>query len=271
LPLCATSRGALETLFAQFPASEAELLAAARGGGGDAWGAEGAAEGAAARARRARDEPGEAAGRMSAEECLAAQSSLESRCGSPAGVAMAAQRAALPIAAFRAQIVATTAAHQVTVLAGQTGCGKTTQVPQYLLEAAWAAGRPARILCTQPRRISAVSVAERVAAERGERAGDPSSCVGYSIRLESRAHARTALLFCTNGVLLRKLTQAGGGEDGLEGVSHIVVDEVHERDLFADFLAIILRDVLPRRPALRLVLMSATLNEGAPAARSCAS
>jgi HrpA-like RNA helicase len=158
--------------------------------------------------------------------------------------------------------VAAAAAHQVVIVAGETGCGKTTQVPQYLLEEAWASGRPARIVCTQPRRISAVSVAERVAAERGERCGDASGAVGYSIRLEARAGPRTALLFCTNGVLLRKLTQAAGGaRDALAGVTHIVVDEIHERDLFADFLLIVLREVLPARPTLRLVLMSATLNE----------
>lgn len=85
---------------------------------------------------------------------------------------------------------------------------------------------------------------------------------GYSIRLESRASPDTALLFCTNGVLLRRLTLAkGGAAAGLDGITHICVDEIHERDQFADFLLIVLREVLPRLPNLRLVLMSATINE----------
>lgn len=87
--------------------------------------------------------------------------------------------------------------HQVIIVAGETGCGKTTQVPQYILEAAAAAGRPCRILCSQPRRISAVSVASRVAAERGEGVG---KSVGYAIRLESVASANTALMFVTTGL-----------------------------------------------------------------------
>jgi ATP-dependent RNA helicase DHX36 len=200
---------------------------------------------------------------MPPDACLAAHASLQARLAdTPALQSLAAARAALPIAHFRAQILAATFSNQVVIVAGETGCGKTTQVPQYLLEEAWAGGRAARIVCTQPRRISALSVAERVAAERGEKCGDASSAVGYSIRLESRATPRTALLFCTNGVLLRKLTQhSGGAKEALSGITHIVVDEIHERDLFADFLLILLREVLPAKPELKLVLMSATLNE----------
>lgn len=202
---------------------------------------------------------------MTPADCAAAHAALQARQAAPPASGLAAVRASLPIASFRAEILAACAHHQVVIVAGQTGCGKTTQVPQYLLEQAWAGGCAARIVCTQPRRISAVTVAERVASERGERC-DGSSSVGYSIRLETRAGKHTALLFCTNGVLLRKLTQADtvacdGSSDGLQGVTHIVVDEIHERDLFADFLLIVLRDLLPRRPQLRLVLMSATLNE----------
>lgn len=78
------------------------------------------------------------------------------------------------------------------------------QVPQYLMEAAWAEGKAFRCFCTQPRRISAISVADRVAAERGE---DVGNNVGYTIRLDSKGGANTSLMFCTNGVLLRMLTQ----------------------------------------------------------------
>jgi ATP-dependent RNA helicase DHX36 len=216
LPLGAVTCSSLDALFSQYPATPAELASAARGGE-EAWGVEGADEEAGGRRKgRGAQEVGAAAGRFTPEESLAAHAALEARVSAPAMASLVAVRRSLPIAAYRAQIVQLCSQHQVVVLAGQTGCGKTTQVPQYLLEEAWAAGRPARILCTQPRRISAVSVAERVAAERGERCGEPGSCVGYSIRLETRAHPRTALLFCTNGVLLRKLTQAGHGEDGLE-------------------------------------------------------
>jgi HrpA-like RNA helicase len=81
-------------------------------------------------------------------------------------------------------------------------------------------------------------VAERVAAERGESVGDN---VGYTIRLDSRGGPSSSLLFCTNGVLLRMLTAGGGGQRGLQGVTHLVVDEIHERDRYADFLLILVR------------------------------
>lgn len=83
----------------------------------------------------------------------------------------------------RQQILDAVASNQVVLVRGETGCGKTTQVPQYLLDAAWGQGQACRVLCTQPRRISAVSVADRVATERGEGIGNN---VGYTIRLESK-------------------------------------------------------------------------------------
>ncbi len=83
----------------------------------------------------------------------------------------------------RQQILDAVSGNQVVLISGETGCGKTTQVPQYLLDQAWEQGQACRLLCTQPRRISAVSVADRVATERGEAPGDT---VGYTIRLESK-------------------------------------------------------------------------------------
>ena len=83
----------------------------------------------------------------------------------------------------RQQILDAVSSTQVVLISGETGCGKTTQVPQYILDQAWAEGKPCRLLCTQPRRISAVSVADRVASERGESLGD---AVGYTIRLDSK-------------------------------------------------------------------------------------
>ncbi|BDA50474.1 3'-5' RNA helicase YTHDC2 [Coccomyxa sp. Obi] len=171
----------------------------------------------------------------------------------PAVTAITSTRNSLPIAPYRSDILQAIASHQVVLVAGETGCGKTTQVPQFLLEDAWAAGRGCRIMCTQPRRISAISIAERVAAERGERCG---TTVGYTIRLESKGGPASSLMFCTNGVLLRMLTQG----EGLNDITHVIVDEIHERDRFADFLLILLRDLLPAHPNLRVVLMSATLH-----------
>ncbi|KAG6672948.1 hypothetical protein I3842_16G084700 [Carya illinoinensis] len=145
--------------------------------------------------------------------------------------------------------------NQVIVVSGETGCGKTTQLPQYILESEIEAARGAvcSIICTQPRRISAMSVSERVAAERGEKLGES---VGYKVRLEGMKGRDTRLLFCTTGILLRRLLI----DRNLKGVTHVIVDEIHERGMNEDFLLIVLKDLLPRRPELRLILMSATLN-----------
>ena len=163
---------------------------------------------------------------MTPERTRGAFASLESRRASdPELVAIQAARAKLPVDAHKAEILSAVRDHQVVLVAGATGCGKTTQVPQYLIDDAWSSGRGAAIMCTQPRRISAITVSERVANERGEDIGRGS--VGYQIRLESRASPECALLFCTNGVLLRRLT-GPGADEMLAGLSHIVIDELHE-------------------------------------------
>ncbi|KAL8188607.1 hypothetical protein R6Q57_029895 [Mikania cordata] len=145
--------------------------------------------------------------------------------------------------------------NQVIVVSGETGCGKTTQLPQYILESEIeaACGALCSIICTQPRRISAMSVAERVAAERGEKLGDS---VGYKVRLEGIKGRDTRLLFCTTGILLRRLLL----DRSLQGVTHVIVDEIHERGMNEDFLLIVLKELLLHRPELKLILMSATLN-----------
>uniref|UniRef100_A0A2K6L9A1 ATP-dependent RNA helicase DHX30 n=1 Tax=Rhinopithecus bieti TaxID=61621 RepID=A0A2K6L9A1_RHIBE len=160
----------------------------------------------------------------------------------------------LPVDPHRDTILNAIEQHPVVVISGDTGCGKTTRIPQLLLERYVTEGRGARcnVIITQPRRISAVSVAQRVSHELG-----PSlrRNVGFQVRLESKPPARGgALLFCTVGILLRKLQS----NPSLEGVSHVIVDEVHERDVNTDFLLILLKGLQRLNPALRLVLMSAT-------------
>lgn len=143
-------------------------------------------------------------------------------------------------------------------------------VPQFILDSLIHSGHgsKASIIVTQPRRISAISVAARVS---GERADDGS--VGYAIRGEAKQDKRTKLLFCTTGVLLRRL---GSGEK-LENITHVIVDEVslpyrimkmisqntgqvHERSIDGDFLLLELRELLSRHDNLKVVLMSATIN-----------
>ncbi|XP_076752985.1 putative ATP-dependent RNA helicase DHX57 [Xylocopa sonorina] len=146
--------------------------------------------------------------------------------------------------------------NQVTIISGETGCGKSTQVPQFLLDN-WIRNRSklqehVNIICTQPRRISAIGVAERVAAERIERTGDT---VGYQIRLESKISNKTRLTFCTTGILLQRFSM----NPELTDVTHIIVDEVHERSAESDFLLMLLKDLLPKRSNLKVILMSATL------------
>ncbi len=142
----------------------------------------------------------------------------------------------------------------MTLITGDTGSGKTTQVPQFVLEHASESGAPCRVVCCEPRRLAAVSVAERVAQERAE---DVGQSVGYQIRLESRVSTKTLLTFCTNGVLLRTLM---GGDPVLGMLTHIIIDEVHERDKFSDFLLTVIRDALNKFRGLKLILMSATVD-----------
>lgn len=171
------------------------------------------------------------------------------------------ERQQLPVFKHRDSIVETLKRHRVVVVAGETGSGKSTQVPHFLLEDLLlneSGARKCNIVCTQPRRISAVSLATRVCDELGCEGGPGgrNSLCGYQIRMESRASESTRLLYCTTGVLLRKLQ-----EDGLlTDVSHVIVDEVHERSVQSDFLLVILKEILQKRSDLHLILMSATVD-----------
>uniref|UniRef100_A0AAV1SZW2 RNA helicase n=1 Tax=Peronospora matthiolae TaxID=2874970 RepID=A0AAV1SZW2_9STRA len=168
---------------------------------------------------------------------------------------MVAARSKLPASKNEAQVIKCVHENQVVLICGATGCGKTTQIPQFILDEFIdrGAGGECFIMCTQPRRIAAIGVATRVAQERCEKVAD---VVGYQIRMDAKKSSNTRLLFCTTGVLLRRLLN----DRQLSGVSHVIVDEVHERNVDTDFLLSILRDLLPQRPELRVILMSATMN-----------
>ena len=153
---------------------------------------------------------------------------------------MASVRHNLPAFKHRRELL-DALSHPLSIVEGETGSGKTTQVAQYLLEEAAATGRRVNIICTQPRRISAIGVADRVAAERGERVGE--GAVGYAVRGESRQCSKTCLLFCTTGVLLRILEE----DAELSNVTHVLVDEVHERTVENDFLLLTLKSLLQQR------------------------
>ena len=142
------------------------------------------------------------------------------------------------------------------LITGETGCGKTTQCPQFLLEDADARGKGSalRVVVCQPRRIAAIGVANRVAEERGERVGES---VGYAIKGESKVHSeKTRLLFCTTAVVLRRMVQ----DPGLQGIDYIVIDEVHERSVDSDLLMALLKPAMTKNSNLKVILMSATID-----------
>ncbi|CAH8463471.1 unnamed protein product [Schistosoma rodhaini] len=187
------------------------------------------------------------------ELCL----SMRNCMSSAAYMKMSESRCKLPAYQFKEDIVSTIRDNQVVIISGETGCGKTTQVPQFILEDQVLGGNGSvtRIIVTQPRRISAVSIAERVATERGQSVG---SSVGYQVRLERRYPQRPhgSIMFCTTGIILQWFRS----DPLLKNISHIIVDEVHEREFLCDFLLCMLKRIAPLRPDLRIVLMSATIN-----------
>ncbi|XP_027158941.1 probable pre-mRNA-splicing factor ATP-dependent RNA helicase DEAH9 isoform X3 [Coffea eugenioides] len=162
------------------------------------------------------------------------------------------QRQRLPVYKYRTAILYLVETHATAIIVGETGSGKTTQIPQFLKEAGWAEG--GRIIaCTQPRRLAVQSVASRVAEEMGVKLGEE---VGYTIRFEDVTNTDlTRIKFLTDGVLLREMMD----DPLLSKYSVIMVDEAHERSLSTDILLGLLKKIQRRRPELRLIISSATI------------
>jgi len=182
-----------------------------------------------------------------------------SKVAAPSYQKMLLSRMNLPIFHFRATILDAINQHQVSIIVSQTGSGKSTQLPAFILERELSQGRHAKIYVTEPRRITAISLAQRVSQEMGEVKNDLGtirSLVGYAVRLESQISSSTRLVYATTGIVLRLLENTSG----LDDITHLVIDEVHERSIETDFLLIMLRSLLQRKPELKVVLMSATVD-----------
>ncbi|KAG5875068.1 hypothetical protein JTB14_018020 [Gonioctena quinquepunctata] len=164
----------------------------------------------------------------------------------------------LPISEYKEHIIQLLQSNQVLIIKGEPGCGKSTRVPQYVLEA-WAKGdgllgKPGKIAVTQPRRIAAISLSQRVAAEREESVGH---IVGYQVRLNSQYRQETGrILYCTTGILLRHLQS----DANLSTYTHVILDEAHERDVNTDLLINLLRSAIKSNSNLKLIVMSATID-----------
>jgi ATP-dependent helicase HrpA len=157
----------------------------------------------------------------------------------------------LPITEKRESIVRAIGERQVLVITGETGSGKSTQIPKMCLEAGRGVER--RIGCTQPRRIAAITLANRVAEELGETRAD---WVGYKIRFQDRTARSTRIKFMTDGILL-----AEAQRDRLfRAYDTLIIDEAHERSLNIDFLLGLIQKILPRRPDLKVIITSATID-----------
>ena len=192
--------------------------------------------------------PGEGKGMSKEERFLAAQlDAAEKR-----ALSMDETRKSLPIYAYRDELLAALDEYQILVIVGETGSGKTTQLPQYLHEAGYTKGG-LKVGCTQPRRVAAMSVAARVADEMGVKLGNE---VGYAIRFEDNTSDKTVLKYMTDGMLLREFMT----EPDLGGYSAIIIDEAHERGVNTDILLALLKDLARERPELKVLISSATMN-----------
>src|SRR3954471_9357107 len=159
--------------------------------------------------------------------------------------------AELPVSQRRDDIAAAIRAHQVVIVAGETGSGKTTQLPKICLELGRGADK--RIGHTQPRRLAARTVAERIAEELGTPLG---TTVGYTVRFTDRSSGSTQIRLMTDGILLAEIQR----DRTLSAYDTLVIDEAHERRLNVDFLLGYLKALLPRRPDLKVIITSATID-----------
>ncbi|MGQ7296659.1 ATP-dependent RNA helicase HrpA [Quadrisphaera sp. KR29] len=186
-----------------------------------------------------------------AEQVVVAQGRLASRAGAAADLVGSITYPDLPVSARRDDIAAAIRDHQVVVVAGETGSGKTTQLPKICLEL----GRGVRGLVghTQPRRIAARAVAERVAEELG---GEVGQAVGYAVRFTDEVGPDSLVKLMTDGILLAEVQR----DPDLLAYDTIIIDEAHERSLTIDFLLGYLHRLLPRRPDLKVVITSATID-----------
>jgi ATP-dependent helicase HrpA len=157
----------------------------------------------------------------------------------------------LPVYQQKARILDALASHQIIVVESPTGSGKTTQIPQILLEAGFA--QKGVIGVTQPRRIAAVSVAEFIARQQGTRIPE---IIGFKMRFEDRTDPRTRIKIMTDGILLQEIK----ADQSLSRYSLIMVDEAHERSLNIDFILGLLKRILEERPEFKIVISSATIN-----------
>ncbi|AIY01094.1 ATP-dependent helicase HrpA [Arthrobacter sp. PAMC 25486] len=159
--------------------------------------------------------------------------------------------AALPVSERREDIMAAIAANQVTIIAGETGSGKTTQIPKMCVELGLA--EKGLIGHTQPRRLAARTVAERIASELGVEIGEE---VGFQVRFTGHVGPKTKIKLMTDGILLAEIQR----DRLLRKYSVIIIDEAHERSLNIDFILGYLRQILPQRPDLKIVITSATID-----------
>mmetsp|Transcript_12583 Transcript_12583/g.25735 ORF Transcript_12583/g.25735 Transcript_12583/m.25735 type:complete len:692 (+) Transcript_12583:114-2189(+) len=161
--------------------------------------------------------------------------------------------ATLPISAHRRQVLFALEQHRVVVIVGETGSGKSTQIPKYLVEGGWC-GNNFQVVCSQPRRLAAVKLSERVSSEMRSRHG--AGAVSYKVRFDDTTSEQTKVKFVTDGVLVRESLS----DPLLEEYSVVIVDEAHERNLNQDVLFGLLKKIRRRRPNLRIVICSATID-----------
>ncbi|KAJ3679534.1 hypothetical protein LUZ60_017545 [Juncus effusus] len=161
------------------------------------------------------------------------------------------QRKTLPIYPYKSELLKALELHQILIIVGETGSGKTTQIPQYLHESGYT--KKGIVACTQPRRVAAMSVASRVSQEMGVKLGHE---IGYSIRFEDYTSDKTVIKYMTDGRLLKEFCS----QPDLKHYSVVMIDEAHERTVWTDILFALLKDIAKSRKDLKLLISSATLD-----------